>query len=72
MKVKEAKEHIKTLERAENNLQKLVELSDEELESIAEKLGMNQSIVNVVNLVVDATKNYINILQAKIDNAKID
>lgn len=72
MTVKEANKRIDAMNDTVNNLQKFFLLSDEEQEELAEKLGLNQPIKQMVNMAVNSIISHRNILKDKIEDAIID
>ncbi|MDF2879613.1 MAG: hypothetical protein K0R54_170 [Clostridiaceae bacterium] len=72
MTVKEANKKIETLDDTIKNISQFLTLSDEEQEKLADKLGLNQSIIQIVNIVINTAVAYKNNLKEKIENAVID
>lgn len=69
MTVKEANKYIEKIDNEVKNLQKLLKLSEEEYEELADKLCINSSVTSIVNTSVNAMIAYRNILKDRINNA---
>lgn len=72
MTVKEANQLIEKIDNEVKNLEKFHNLSKEECEELAEKLGLNSPIENMVHISVNAMLSWKSILRQRIENAKID
>lgn len=72
MTVREAEKCIENIDNEVKNIQKLLHLSKEEYEELADKLCINSPVEALVNTSVNAMLAYKNILREKIKNARID
>lgn len=72
MKVCEANKLIEKIDNEVKNLQKLNTLSPEEREELAEQIGLNTPVENMVNISVNAMLSWKSILKQKIDNAELN
>lgn len=71
MKVSEAKKYIKGIDKQTKNLQKLLTLSKEERELLAEKVGIEDSFDGMLNMAINCMLAYKTVLKKEIEDAEI-
>lgn len=71
MKVKEANLQIEKIDNEIQNLQKLLLLSEEEENELADKIGLNNTIKGIVNTSVNAMMAWKSVLKQRIEDAEI-
>lgn len=71
MKVKEANKLIEQIDNEVKNLQKFNCLSPAEREQIAENVGLNNTLENMVNISVNAMLSWKSVLKQRIEDAEI-
>lgn len=71
MKVKEAQKLIANIDNEIKNLEKLLLLNSAEKEALAEKIGLNNTVDNMVLIGVNSMLSWKSVLQDKINNAEI-
>lgn len=71
MKVKEANKLIEQIDNEVKNLQKFNCLSPAEREHIAENVGLNNTLENMVNISVNAMLSWKSVLKQRIEDAEI-
>ncbi len=71
MKVKEAQKLIANIDNEIKNLEKLLLLNSVEKEALAEKIGLNNTVDNMVLIGVNSMLSWKSVLQDKINNAEI-
>lgn len=71
MKVKEANLQIEKIDNEIQNLQKLLLLSEEEENELADKIGLNNTIKGIVNTSVNAMTAWKSVLKQRIEDAEI-
>jgi glutaredoxin 2 len=71
MKVKEAQKLIANIDNEIKNLEKLLLLNSVEKEALAEKIGLNNTVDNMVLIGVNSMLSWKSVLQDKINDAEI-
>ncbi len=71
MKVSEANKLIEKIDNEVKNLQKFNTLSPAEREELAEQVGLNSPIENMVNISVNAMLSWKSILKQKVEDAEL-
>lgn len=71
MKVSEANKLIGKIDNEVKNLQKFNTLSPAEREELAEQVGLNSPIENMVNISVNAMLSWKSILKQKVEDAEL-
>lgn len=71
MKVSEANKLIEKIDNEVKNLQKFNTLSPAEREELAEQVGLNSPIENMINISVNAMLSWKSILKQKVEDAEL-
>lgn len=71
MTVAEAEKYIKKIDNTVKNLQKLLTMTTDEYEELAEKYELNSSLNGIVNISVNAMLAYKNIIRERIDKTEV-
>lgn len=71
MKVKEANKLIEQIDNEVKNLQKFNCLSPAEREELAENVGLNSPLENMVNISVNAMLAWKSVLKQRIEDAEL-